>query len=46
MVLEVAVAGECDAIVTYNRKDFAEASSFGLQILSPKEFLQKIGEVK
>jgi putative PIN family toxin of toxin-antitoxin system len=45
MVLEVAVAGECDAIVTYNRKDFGEAKSFGLKVLSPKEFLKKIGEL-
>ncbi len=46
MVLEVAVAGQCDGIVTYNKKDFAEAKSFGLEIFSPKEFLQKIGELK
>ncbi len=46
MVLEVAVAGECDGIVTYNKKDFAEAKSFGLELLTPKEFLKKIGELK
>lgn len=46
MVLEVAVAGECDCIVTYNKKDFAEAASFGLELLTPKEFLAKIGELK
>jgi len=46
MVLEVAVAGQCDGIVTYNKKDFAEAASFGLDLLTPKEFLVKIGELK
>jgi predicted nucleic acid-binding protein len=46
MVIEVAVAGQCDGIVTYNTKDFAEAKSFGLELYTPKEFLQKIGEVK
>jgi putative PIN family toxin of toxin-antitoxin system len=46
MVLEVAVAGQCDGIVTYNKKDFAEAKSFGLELLTPKEFLKKIGELK
>ena len=46
MVLEVAVAGQCDAIVTYNKKDFAEAKTFGLVLFTPKEFLMKIGEVK
>ena len=46
MVLEVAVAGQCDCIVTYNKKDFVEAPSFGLELLTPKEFLHKIGELK
>jgi putative PIN family toxin of toxin-antitoxin system len=46
MVLEVAVAGQCDAIVTYNKKDFAEAKTFGLGLFTPKEFLMKIGELK
>jgi putative PIN family toxin of toxin-antitoxin system len=46
MVLEVAVAGHCDGIVTYNKKDFAEAKSFGLELFTPKEFLEKIGELK
>ncbi len=46
MILEVAVAGECDGIVTYNKKDFAEAKSFGLELWTPKEFLKKIGELK
>jgi len=46
MVLEVAVAGHCDGIVTYNKTDFASAKSFGLQLYSPKEFLHKIGELK
>jgi putative PIN family toxin of toxin-antitoxin system len=46
MVLEAAVAGRCDCIVTYNKRDFAEAKSFGLELLTPKEFLMKIGERK
>ena len=46
MVLEVAVASQCDCIVTYNKKDFAEAESFGLELLTPREFLVKIGELK
>jgi len=46
MVLEVAVAGQCDGIVTYNKKDFAEARSFGLKLFTPKEFLKIIGELK
>ncbi len=46
MVLEVAVAGRCDGIVTYNKKDFAEARSFGLELYTPKEFLHKTGDEK
>ena len=46
MVLEVAVASNCNAIITYNKKDFAEAVSFGVELLTPKEFLIKIGELK
>ncbi len=46
MVLEVAVAGQCDGIVTYNKRDFAEAKSFGMELFTPKEFLKKIGELK
>lgn len=46
MVLEVAVAGRCDCIVTYNKKDFVEAESFGVDLLTPGEFLVKIGEWK
>lgn len=45
MVLEVAVAGSCNAIITYNKRDFAEAASFGLHVLNPQEFLREIGEV-
>jgi len=46
MVLEVAVAGQCDGIVTFNKTDFAEAKSFGLELYTPKEFLHTIGELK
>jgi putative PIN family toxin of toxin-antitoxin system len=46
MVLEVAVAGQCDCIVTYNKRDFTEAKSFGIELLTPKEFLKTIGELK
>ncbi len=42
LVLEVAVAGQVDALVTYNRKDFVGADSFGIRILSPQEFIKEI----
>jgi putative PIN family toxin of toxin-antitoxin system len=43
MVLEVAVAGEADAIVTFNRKDFIGIERFGLELLTPPEFVKMIG---
>lgn len=42
-VLEVAVAGGCDGIVTFNLRDFVGAERFGLWIETPKEFLKRIG---
>ncbi|MCU0577948.1 MAG: putative toxin-antitoxin system toxin component, PIN family [Desulfobacterota bacterium] len=43
LVLEVAVAGGCDAIITYNKRHFKGVNKFGLRILDPKEFLNEIG---
>lgn len=43
LVLEVAVASGADAIVTFNKRDFDKASSFGLEICSPFEFLKSEG---
>lgn len=43
-VLELAVAAQCDGIVTFNRKDFRAAENFGLWVLEPRQFLQAIGE--
>ena len=39
MVLEVAVKAGCDAIVTYNKRDFQGVEAFGLAVLEPQEFL-------
>ena len=46
LVLEVAVAGGCEAIVTFNKRDFGGAARFGIRVLSPHEFLVEIGELK
>jgi putative PIN family toxin of toxin-antitoxin system len=45
MVLELAVSCRAEAIVTYNRDDFKGAEQFGIRILSPKDFLNQIGEL-
>ena len=44
-ILELAVAAECDFIITFNKKDFMRSERFGLKIVSPKEFLNIIGEL-
>ena len=45
MVLELAVSSNSDYIITFNKKDFVGAGKFGITILSPKNFLKKIGEI-
>ena len=45
LVLEVAVAGGFDAIITYNKRHFKNVEKFGLRILDPKEFLTEIGVI-
>ena len=43
MVLEAAINGEADALITYNVGDFAEAGArFGIAILRPGELLRRI----
>ncbi|MFC3323990.1 putative toxin-antitoxin system toxin component, PIN family [Mesorhizobium cantuariense] len=41
MVLEAAINGRADALVTYNRRDFmAAAGRFDVQVVSPAAFLE------
>ncbi len=46
MVLELAVSAGCEAIVTFNRRDFAPAAKFGIRVLTPREFLDEIGALR
>ena len=43
-VLEVAIQSNSEFIITYNKKDFKEAESLGIKIVTPKEFLKYMGE--
>ena len=45
MVLEVAVESESEFIVTHNIRDFAGIEQFGLQAITPRQLLEKIGEL-
>ena len=45
MLLELAVAAGCDYIITYNLNDFKGVEQFGIEAITPKEFLERIGEL-
>jgi putative PIN family toxin of toxin-antitoxin system len=45
LVLEVAVAGGCDAIIIYNKRHFRNIEKFGLKAIDSKEFLTDIGVI-
>jgi len=45
MVLELAVTANCNYILTYNVKDFKGIQKFGIQAITPKEFLELAGEL-
>lgn len=42
MVLETAVNGSADALVTHNVRDFGPARAFALRVLTPGEFLKEL----
>lgn len=45
MVLELGIASQAQAIVTYNQRDFLEAAGrFSLEILTPSAFLHHLGD--
>lgn len=46
MVLEVAVAGRCNVIVSSNTRDFTTADAFGIEVMRPKDFLDRIGALE
>jgi putative PIN family toxin of toxin-antitoxin system len=39
LVLEAAIASHSDFIVTFNKRDFAGSTQFGIRCLTPQEFL-------
>lgn len=45
LFLELAISARCEYIVTHNIKDFKGTEKFGIQAITPREFLQIIGEV-
>ena len=43
LVLELAVEAACEYIITYNLNDFKSIDQFGIEAITPREFLTKIG---
>ena len=44
MVLEAAINGAADCIVTYNTKDFTISKRFGVTVMTPEKFMEKLGQ--
>ncbi|MGC1378089.1 MAG: putative toxin-antitoxin system toxin component, PIN family [Anaerolineales bacterium] len=45
MLLELAVTAGCQYIVTYNVNDFKAIEKFGIKPITPKQFLEMLGEL-
>lgn len=45
MVLELAVTANCQYILTYNINDFEGSEKFGIEAITPKAFLEMVGEI-
>lgn len=44
MVLELAVSAGCQYIVTFNREHFVGCEQFGIQVVTPREFFEQMGQ--
>jgi hypothetical protein len=46
MVAELAVAAECSAVVTHNVRDFVGLGAFGVEVVTPGQFLVRLRGMK
>jgi predicted nucleic acid-binding protein len=46
LVLEAAVAGGCDFVVSFNERHLRPAREFGIEVIRPVDLLRLIGEIK
>lgn len=44
-LIDLAMECQAEFIITYNQKDLQAAEKFGIRVLTPKEFLQQVGEI-
>lgn len=45
-VLEAAIAGRCDFVVSFSERHLRVARQFGIEVLEPADLLKLIGEIK
>jgi putative PIN family toxin of toxin-antitoxin system len=45
LVMEAAIASHSDFVVTFNKRDFPESGRFGIECITPREFLILIKEL-
>jgi predicted nucleic acid-binding protein len=45
-ILEAAIAGGCDFVVSFNERHLRAAREFGIEVLRPADLLKLIGEIK
>jgi putative PIN family toxin of toxin-antitoxin system len=41
LILELAVSGRADAIITFNQRDFVGSDQFGIRVISPGELIKE-----
>lgn len=46
LVLDAAVAGGCDFVVSFNERHLRTARELGIEVITPAELLKLIGEIK
>jgi len=46
LVLDAAIAGGCDFVVSFNERHLRAARDFGIEVLTPAALLKLIGEIK
>jgi putative PIN family toxin of toxin-antitoxin system len=46
LVLDAAIAGGCDFVVSFNERHLRATRDFGIEILTPAALLKLIGEIK
>lgn len=46
LIVEAAIAGSCDFVVSYNQRHLRVLENFGIRVLQPADLLRIIGELE